>query len=123
MPTMLGERFARTVAARDAAGLRELLAPKVSFRALTPGNVWESGDANDVVDRVILGTWFSPQRSINEVLAVESVGLGPIDRVGYRFQVTLPDGEFIVEQQAYFKTEGNRISWLRILCSGFVDGK
>ena len=95
----------------------------MNFRALTPGRVWESGDANDVVDRVILGTWFSPERSITRFSQSSSVEVGPIDRVGYRFRVTFPDGEFIVEQQAYFKTEGNRISWLRILCSGFVDGK
>ena len=38
MPTDLGERFARTVAAQDAGALKELLAPQVNFRALTPGS-------------------------------------------------------------------------------------
>lgn len=120
MSITLGELYVRTVAAQDAAGLKELLVPGVNFRALTPSRVWESDDADDVVDRVILGTWFSPDRSITEVLAVDSVKVGPIDRVGYRLAAKLPDGDFIVEQQAYFRSEGTRISWLRILCSGFV---
>ncbi len=46
--------------------------------------------------------------------------VGPVDRVGYRFQAKLPDGDFIIEQQAYFRAENDKISWLQILCSGFV---
>ena len=42
MATDLGERFARTLAAQDADALKELLAPDVSFRALTPGRFWEA---------------------------------------------------------------------------------
>ncbi len=104
MPTDLGERFARTVAAQDADALKELLAPKVSFRALTPGRYWESDDADAVVDDVILGTWFSPERSITRILKLDCATVGTVERVGYRFQVKLPDGDFIVEQQAYLKT-------------------
>ena len=33
--------------------------------------------------------------------------------------ISTPDGMFLVEQQAYFGAENGRISWLRILCSGF----
>ena len=40
--------------------------------------------------------------------------------MGYRFKVERPDGEFIIEQQAYYETDGERISWLRIMCSGFL---
>jgi hypothetical protein len=120
MPTDLGERFVRSVAAQDAESLRELLAPKVSFRALTPGRYWEIDDADPVVDEVILGTWFSPDRSIARILGIDSATAGAVVRVGYRFQAKLPDGDFIVEQQAYLKAENDKISWLRILCSGFV---
>ncbi|MGH3472814.1 MAG: hypothetical protein ACRDPG_12335 [Nocardioidaceae bacterium] len=120
MPIDLGERFARTVAAQDVDALKALLAPKVSFRALTPGEYWESGDVDVVVSKVILGTWFSPERSITQILWVDCATVGPLDRVGYRFQAKLPDGDFVIEQQAYFRAENDRISWLRILCSGFV---
>lgn len=120
MPTDLGVRFAQTVAAQDAAALKQLLAPRVSFRALTPGRCWESDDADAVVDEVILGTWFSPERSITRILKVDCATVGTVDRVGYCFQARLPDGDFIIEQQAYLRAENDKISWLRILCSGYV---
>jgi hypothetical protein len=41
-----------------------------------------------------------------------------VNRVGYRFTVQRPDGEFVVEHRAYFDTDGDKISWLRIMCSG-----
>jgi hypothetical protein len=116
----LGERFARSVANQDARALRQLLAPRVQFRALTPGRVWESADAVEVVDEVILGTWFSADCTITEVLALECVKVGTVERVGYRFRAMLPDGAFVIEQQAYIKTDKNTISCLRIVCSGFV---
>jgi hypothetical protein len=116
----LGERLARTIATRDAEALRALFEPNVRFRALTPGKTWESEVADAVVDDIILGTWFSPERRITEVLAVDCVNLGSVDRVGYRFAVRFPDGDFIIEQQAYLKCKDARISWLHILCSGFI---
>jgi hypothetical protein len=41
------------------------------------------------------------------------------DRVAWRFAVTTPDGPHLVEQQAYYSTTDGRISWMRVLCSGF----
>ena len=78
--TDLGERFARSVAAHDADALKALLAPTVNFRALTPGRHWESDDANEVVDDMILGTWFSPERSITRILEVERSTVGSVER-------------------------------------------
>ena len=68
MPTNLGERFANAIAAKDAVALRALLSPAVNFRAVTPGKFWEGDNANAVVDDVILGKWFSPERSITAIL-------------------------------------------------------
>jgi hypothetical protein len=120
MPSQLGRLFAESVASRDAEALRGLLQPTVSFRALTPGGVLQRDDAIAVVDDVILGTWFSPERVITRVLTVDCSEIGPVNRVSYRFEVQLPDGGYTIEQQAYFKSENDRISWLHILCSGFV---
>ena len=85
---------------------------------MTPGGVAESHDADVVVDEVMLGRWFTPDRSITAVLAIDGDHVGPVDRVGYRFRAELPDGEFIVEQQAYLKTQDDRICWLQILALG-----
>jgi hypothetical protein len=120
MSTDLSERFARSMAAQDAHALKELLASTVNFRALTPGRCWESDDAEVVVDDVILGSWLSPPCSIVRIVQLEYATLGFVDRVGYRFEATLPDGDFIIEQQAYLRAENDKISWLRILCSGFL---
>jgi hypothetical protein len=116
----IGERFAHALADKDAAGLKALLAPEVDFRAMTPAKFWESNDVDVIVDETILGTWFASERRITEVLAVETEVLGSRDRVGYRFTVNRPDGDFTIEQQVYYASEGGRITWLRIMCSGFL---
>jgi hypothetical protein len=116
----VGERFARALADKNAAGLKALLRSDVDFRAMTPGRFWEAADVDVIVETTMLGTWFAPERRITEILAVETGSVGPLDRVGYRFKVERPDGEFVIEQQAYFETDGETISWLRIMCSGFL---
>jgi hypothetical protein len=120
MADRLGERFAQALADKDAAGLKALLRSDVDFRAMTPGKFWEATDVDVIVDETMLGTWFEPQRRITEVLAIESDSIGEMDRVGYRFKVKRPEGEFVIEQQAYYETDGEQISWLRIMCSGFI---
>lgn len=120
MTEHIGERFARALADKDAAALKALLRHDVDFKAMTPGRFWEAHDAEVIVDDTILGTWFDPERRITETLAVDTDTLGSMDRVGYRFQVRRPDGDFTIEQQAYYTTDGERISWLRIMCTGFL---
>jgi hypothetical protein len=120
MTTNIGERFARALAEKDAGALKALLRADVDFRALTPGKFWESTDPAEIVDETLLGTWFDPTERITDVLAIETDSLGSRDRVAYRFHVSSPDGEFTVEQQAYYETEGDEISYLRIMCSGYL---
>jgi hypothetical protein len=117
---VVGERFVQSLAAKDASALKALLQPGIDFRALTPGKFWEATDHGVIVDETILGTWFSGERRIIETLRLETEDIEELCRVGYRFKVDRPDGEFVIEQQAYFKTDGKTISWLRILCSGFL---
>ena len=115
-----GERFARALAEKDGPRLKALLRPDVDFRAMTPGKFWEAADVDVIVDETMLGTWFDSDRQITDVLAIETDNLGSLDRVGYRFKVRRPDGEFVIEQQAYLKTDGDKISWIRIMCTGFL---
>jgi hypothetical protein len=120
MSIELGERFTRSLAAKDSQSLKALLAPDVDFKGLTPSRAWESGAASAVVDEVLLGTWFSPDRRIEKILAVECDDSGPVTRLRYRLAAALPDGDYVIEQQAYLRAEGDSITWLRILCSGYV---
>lgn len=119
MAELVGEQFARALADKDAVGLKRLLRSDVDFRAMTPGKFWEATDVDVIVDETMLGTWFDAERRITEVLAIEADTVGSLGRVGYRFKVKRPEGEFVIEQQAYFETDGEEISWLRIMCSGF----
>ena len=77
-------------------------------------------EADAVVDDVILGKWFPPERSITAILRVDRGAVGAVGHVAYRFRARRPDGDFIIEQQAYLETDDDRICWLQILCSGFV---
>jgi hypothetical protein len=119
MTATVGERFARAVAAKDAPALLGLLAPEIDFRALTPGRFWESSSATEVVNDMIFGHWFEPTDRIDDVEAIENDVVVDRNRVAYRFHITNDDGAFIVEQQAYYNTDGDTIDWLRIMCSGY----
>lgn len=120
MTETIGQAFVAALADKDAARLKGLLRDDVRFRAVTPGRCWESDDAGTVVDEIVLGTWFSPERRITEVLAVESEQVGPLERIGYRFGAEWAAGRFVVEQQAYLESTDGRISSIRILCSGYL---
>ena len=39
--------------------------------------------------------------------------------MSYLLRVRNLTGVFLVEQQVYFDVENDRISWLRIMCSGY----
>jgi hypothetical protein len=119
METTAGERFARALGAKDAPALRELLAPQVDFRALTPGRSWEASSATEVIDDVFFGHWFEPTDHIVAVEAIEHDTVVDRERVGYRFRVTNDEGTFIVEQQAYLGVTDDAIDWLRIMCCGY----
>jgi hypothetical protein len=116
--TTLGERFARALAAKDFAQVTDLLHPEVDFRGMTPGRFWEASGPAQVVDEV-LTSWFEDQDRIDAVVALETGSLVDRDRVAWRFAVTTPDGPHLVEQQAYYSATDGRISWMRVICSGF----
>jgi hypothetical protein len=116
----LAHRFTAALAARDAAALRSLFGREVDFRALTPGRVWEASTPDALVDDVILGSWFEPGDVIQRIESVQHGQVGTRTRIGYRLRVQNPGGTFTVEQQAFLDLAGGKITWLRVLCSGFV---
>ena len=114
-----GEAFARALATKDADVLKDLLSPSLDFKALTPGRFWEADRADAVIDEIILGAWFDPSDNIESLESVETSTVSERNRVAYRLRVRNPDGLFLVEQQAYYESDGEKIGWLRILCSGY----
>jgi len=114
MSDTAGERFVTALAAKDADGLRAVLDPALDFRALTPGRFWECDGVDDLVDRVVLGHWFEPTDHITGLLRVDTEDVGARHRVGYRLAVTNDARDHMVEPQAYYESDGDRITWLGI---------
>jgi len=116
--TTLGADFAHAIAAKDADRLGALLHPDVDFRGLTPKRTWEANSPAEVLD-VVFGHWFEPEDDIEALEHVETGTLADRERVGYRMRIMTPEGPHVVEQQAYLSSEEGRITWARIVCSGF----
>lgn len=116
----LGTDFATALAAKDVTAIEQLLADDIDFRALTPRKFWEMSTGKDVVADAI-GVWFDDGDDIEEL---SSVSVRPVagDRwhLSYRLQVRNADGVHTVEQQAYFDCADGRITWLRVLCAGYI---
>ena len=117
-----GERFAKALAAKDGQALTALLADPIDFQALTPGRHWQASKPAEVVDDIVLGKWFEPD---DDIVRLESVTTGTLpgrEHVSYLLRVRTGGEEYLVQQQAYFDVEDSadpRISWMRVLCSGF----
>ncbi|HVK26295.1 MAG TPA: hypothetical protein VM677_33510 [Actinokineospora sp.] len=116
---MLGERLARAIAARDTETMGTLLADDIDFKALTPNKFWEGHSRAEVLD-VVFGSWFEESDHIDELAGVETgEAVGDTARVAYRFHITNADGPHVVEQQAYYREADDKVSYLRIVCSGY----
>jgi hypothetical protein len=113
-----GTDFVQAVAERDHDRLAALLADRVDFKGLTPRRFWEGGTPAEVLD-VVLGHWFEESDHVDRVVLTEEGAVEDVQRVGYRFAITNPDGPHLVEQQAYFHATDGRIDYLRVVCSGF----
>ena len=116
--TTLGARFATALAAKDEAAMRAVIADDLDFKALTPRKFWEGGSPDELVD--VLGVWFGPDDHIDALEAtVDGDDVADTKHVSYRLRITTPDGPHALEQQAYYRADGDRISFLRVMCSGY----
>jgi hypothetical protein len=116
----LALRFTTALAARDAAALRSLFGSEVDFRGLSPSRVWEARTPDDLIQDVILGAWFEAGDVIQRIESVQTSQIGSRTRIGYRVQVSNASGRFTAEQQAFLDLTDGKITWLRMLCSGFI---
>jgi hypothetical protein len=114
----IGTEFAHALAAKDSARMLELMHPEIDFRGMTPSRTWEASDREEVLS-TLLTRWFEDTDEIQALVHLETDSFADRERVGYRFRVTNPDGEFIVEQQAYLAGVDGQIKWMRVVCSGF----
>ena len=114
-----GEAFARAIAAKDQAALRAVLADTIDFQALTPGRFFQAQSGTQAAVEIILGTWFA-RAQMDELCAVTAGQVAGREHVAYRVRLHAGGDEYLVEQQAYYETaDDGRISWMRVLCSGY----
>jgi hypothetical protein len=114
----LGTNFARALAVKDFARIGDLMHPEVDFGGMTPRRTWEASDGDAVISHV-LPRWFKDVDEIEALERLESDSFADRERVGYRLRVRNPDGQFVVEQQAYLAARDGQIAWMRVLSSGF----
>jgi hypothetical protein len=113
-----GADFVSAMAAKDYERIESLLDPELDFRGLTPRRTWEASSPGEFVSEVLL-RWFEDTDHIDELIELEAGEFADRRRLSYSFRGHNDDGEFVVEQQAYFTEKDGRIDWLRVLCSGF----
>jgi len=119
MDSDVAERFVQAIVDHDRAGMLALLAPDVDFRGMTPGRTWEASSPEEVVG-VFLDHWFEDSDHVDAVTRLAR-GDDVVDlrHLSYRCEVTNDRGSHTVEQQAYYRTSDGRLSYLRVMCSGF----
>jgi hypothetical protein len=119
MKAAAGELFARALAAKDDIALSAMLADGIDFEALTPGRHWQAASPREVVEEIIFGRWFGAGDRILELRSVTTSQVSAREHVAYQVRVRRADGDYLVEQQAYYNTDGPQITWMRVLCSGY----
>ena len=110
--------FAKAFAAKDANRIRELVHPEIDFRAITPNRNWEASNKDKLVS-MLFDEWLEDSDEVQGIESVESDSFADRERVGYRLAVRCPDGNFLVEQQAYIEERDGTIGWMRVVCSGW----
>jgi len=118
----IGFAFVDALARRDRSGMVRLLDPHVEFRALTPGRDWRAEDATTVVQGIILGTWFDGVDEDMTVVSLAGGSVGERHAVDYELNLTRRGEPYRLAQHACFDVSGGRITWMRVLCSGYQPG-
>jgi hypothetical protein len=117
--TTLGERFAQALAAKDEAGVRAVTTPDLDFRAMTPSRFWEAHGHDDLLE-VLFANWLEPSDEVVELVSTSTGEVSTRQHVTYRLHLRNADGDSLMEQQMYYDVVDGRISWARVMCSGFV---
>jgi hypothetical protein len=114
-----GTAFARALAAKDEAAVRALTTPTLDCKALTPRRFWEAGTQDELVE-ILFGSWLEPSDEVVALLSTETGEVSTRRRVAYRLHLHNAHGDSLMEQQMYYEETDGRISYARIMCSGFV---
>jgi hypothetical protein len=79
----------------------------------------DASTSQQVAEEIILGRWFGPGDDIEELCSVSTGRVAEREHVTYQMRVRRAGRGYLVEQHAYYDTDGPRITWMRVLCSGY----
>ncbi|GAA1957319.1 hypothetical protein GCM10009838_11630 [Catenulispora subtropica] len=69
---------------------------------------------------MVIGSWFRDGGGIRALRSASDELVVRRRRLVYELVVANADGDFLVEQQAYYQCgEDGRITWMRMLCAGY----
>jgi hypothetical protein len=109
--------FIAALVERDFPRLAGTLAPDVRMRALIPPGLVELSGAEAATGK--FSTWFGDAKEF-ELIHSGSDTVADLLHVSYRFRVGKPgDVAKLVEQHRICAVEGDRITGLDLVCSGF----
>ncbi|HYX84565.1 MAG TPA: nuclear transport factor 2 family protein [Gaiellales bacterium] len=112
-----GAALVAALAERDFDHLADALAPTVRMRALIPPGPIEVSGRDPAAARFV--SWFG-ERDALQVVDSACAAVGDRVHVAYRLRVKDAGKPWrIVEQHLFCTVDGNRISALDLVCSGF----
>lgn len=117
-PAELARAFVAAIAAKDRGALKDLLAPNIDFRGVTPNHPWEAGDPESVAE-IVFGSWFEPADHVREIVEVTTAAIADRQMLRYRFLMDSDGERCLVEQHGYFDASSGRITRMNLVCSGF----
>jgi len=115
--TGVTERFLQALDARDFDGIASCFAPDARLRALVPTALRDDEGNAAVAERFRYWVGEMTDFAISDTAVEEFV-----DRVHIRYRmsgVDPEDGAVICEQQAYLTLEGDAITAMNLVCSGW----
>jgi hypothetical protein len=119
VPMSVAERYLAALAGSDRDALWNLVADSVDFQGLTPRRLWEATTPDQVCE-IVLGTWL--REDYDPVVVPLGTGcIGDREYVSYRANVNRGEGLELelLEQHAFLTALDGRITWMRVLCSGY----
>lgn len=104
------------IQARDYAALEGLFMPDVRFRASLPDEIIEVSTPADAT--ACYRDWFDDATELH-VLAWGRDRVGDVTTFHYRLRARGGERWFVIQQSGAFETAGDRVSSMRIACTGF----
>jgi len=115
MDRQVFDRFVDAVARADAPAIEATFAPNIRLRALIPGEVRDDRGSEAVAAQ--FADWFGGYTS--EVVSATHEEFAGRVRVTYHLRMARDGAAWNVEQHAFCDHDGERITRIDLVCSGF----